>query len=52
MITGRDGKNAETVKRKTREDRYPAYSCPEHEQAAGVEKNKLRRREVIQPCLL
>jgi hypothetical protein len=52
MITSRDGKNAETIKTETRKDRYPAYSSPEHEQAAGVEKNKLRRREVIQPYLL
>lgn len=48
MITGRNGKYAETVKTQTRDDRYPAYSRPKHQQAAGVQKNELRRREVIQ----
>ena len=52
MITGRNGEYAETIKTQTREDRYPAYSRPEHEQTAGVEKNELRRREVIQPYLI
>lgn len=52
MVTGRDGKYSQTIKTQTRDQRYPTYSRPEHQQAAGMQEDELRRRDVIQPYLM
>ena len=49
MVTGGNGEDSEAIKTETREQRRPTHSGPEHQQAAGMQKDELRRREVIQP---
>ena len=51
MITRGDGKYSQAIETQTREQRDPTYSRPEDQQAAGMQKNKLRRGEVIQAYL-
>src|SRR6185369_14603881 len=48
MITSRDGEYSQAIKPHTDGQRYPAYSRPERQHAASMQKNKLGKCEVVQ----
>jgi hypothetical protein len=47
MITGRDGEDSQAIKSQTDGQRYPTYFRPQRQQAAGMQKNKLRDGQVM-----